>query len=314
MKTFTDQQITDAYTSAPREVREYLESGDEFVSIITELGRRFSLHIDQMGVVSGLVRNSLIGLLNPQEFLQELITAGIQDAQARQVMDEINKKIFLPLYEKMRSASTTPPAKSTTPRTNAPVPSYRTPTPPAQSVPGVAALPPKFAVPRPAISAAPVATPTTAFKPTPTQNIVAKPAPRPWQSPELDLPVGEEPSRVQAPQPPMWVVRKVPPPPTMAPRIMASAPLGAGRVPAPPASPVAGLPKGSGTPQGSIPPNLPGAMPSFSAVPAAPATFVPPKPTPPQPLRATPPVQTPLPPAQAKPYNVDPYREPLDLG
>jgi hypothetical protein len=85
------------------------------------------LHIDQIGLVAELNVQMLLGLVTPPEFLQELITAGIPDKDARQIMTEINQKIFAPLREQMEKGPTvaTVPVKSAAPRpVNAPVSSY----------------------------------------------------------------------------------------------------------------------------------------------------------------------------------------------
>jgi|CXWL01.1.fsa_nt_gi hypothetical protein len=115
MKHFTDQEIEDAIKKAPKFIQDEISSGEDTAVIIAEIGRRFGLHIDIVGTIAKLNRNMLLGFVNPQEFINELIVAKISDKDARDIMTEINQKIFVPLRERMRSGEVevkaAPPAK-----------------------------------------------------------------------------------------------------------------------------------------------------------------------------------------------------------
>ena len=102
MKKYPDDEIIRMTKNAPNPVREALENVKTAIDI-AELGQKHGLHIDQIGTLAELNRNMLLGLVNPQEFLQELIAAGIPDADARRIIAEINQKIFVPLREEMRN-------------------------------------------------------------------------------------------------------------------------------------------------------------------------------------------------------------------
>lgn len=130
MKKYSDSEILAATKEAPAPVREIVEDVQTAFTI-AEIGQRYNFHIDQIGLLAELNRNMLLGLVNPQEFLQELLVAKIPDADAKQIMTEINQKIFVPLRNEMRkegiSASVAKPAEaaapSAAPRASVPVPS-----------------------------------------------------------------------------------------------------------------------------------------------------------------------------------------------
>jgi hypothetical protein len=102
MKYFTDQEIEDATRKATKLIQDEISSGEDTAVAIAGLGKKFNLHIDQIGKIAELTRNLLLGLIAPEEFFKELIVAGISDKDAREIVKEINQKIFIPLREQMR--------------------------------------------------------------------------------------------------------------------------------------------------------------------------------------------------------------------
>src|SRR3989344_1060873 len=107
MKKFTDQELDAALKTAPGPIQKELATGYETANIISAFRSKYNLHIDTVGMIAELNRNMLLGLVNPQEFLQELITAGIPDKDAREIMAEVNQKGFVPLREEMRKGGVT---------------------------------------------------------------------------------------------------------------------------------------------------------------------------------------------------------------
>jgi hypothetical protein len=115
MKKYSDSEILSITQKAPVPIRERIENVQTALTV-AEIGQRFNLHIDQIGTIAELNRNMLLGLVNPQEFLNELIAAKVPEKDAREIMTEINQKIFVPLREQMRNAPPTevkPPQKPT---------------------------------------------------------------------------------------------------------------------------------------------------------------------------------------------------------
>ena len=144
---------------APLPVQQAVES-NATAAIVSGLGIRLGLHIDVIGKIAALNVQMLLGLVNPQGFLQELIVAGVPDKDAREIMTEINQKIFVPLREEMRRGTTAAPepAKPATPprpQSAAPFPLPRQVYEPPPQSPSYSHLeskfppPPSYAPPRP---------------------------------------------------------------------------------------------------------------------------------------------------------------------
>lgn len=285
MKHFTDQEIEEAIKKAPKFIQDEISSGEDTAVIIAEIGRKFGLHIDIIGTIAELNRNMLLGFVNPQEVMDELILAKIPDKDARQIMTEINQKIFVPLHEQMRSGGVAMPQ-------NRPQNSMSpTAFPQGRSVPG--------------FSQGNIFRPAQAFRPTVSNTAPIRSASMPLSRPMSGsnfLEDHEEP-HIEFNKPPASALM----------RNSYSVP----RVPS-------DVPKREGNLERTAPPpsNLPGAMPPSGAIPPGgrPSFAMPQMPTTPVPtatlrhafLPPLVPVQkTSLPPAP-KPYSTDPYREPLE--
>jgi hypothetical protein len=134
-RPYSNDELIKLMDTAPLPVQQTIES-KETVAIISGLGTRFGLHIDVIGKVAALNVQMLLGLVGPEEFLKELIAAGVSDKDARQIMTEINQKIFVPLREKMKSETVATPEPAT-PQSTKPAepPKPVTPLPAASSVP-----------------------------------------------------------------------------------------------------------------------------------------------------------------------------------
>ena len=88
--------------------------------VIEQLGKQYTLHIDVIGLLMKLSSYMLLGYSGPKEALEELRAASVPEQQARQIIDDINKKIFVPLREKMRggidaASQSTKPAEAIKP-------------------------------------------------------------------------------------------------------------------------------------------------------------------------------------------------------
>lgn len=100
MKNYSDQEVIQFINKAPQPIQELIGNINTALEIAT-IGKNKKLHIDQIGKLAELNRNMLLGLIGPEDFLKELIAIGISDADAKQIMTEINQKIFVPLREQM---------------------------------------------------------------------------------------------------------------------------------------------------------------------------------------------------------------------
>jgi hypothetical protein len=106
--------------AAPPLVQEAITS-EVTQQTLEQLGKQYMLHVDVVGLLMKLTSYMLLGYIGPEEFLKELIAAGVSDKDAREIMTEINKKIFVPLREKMESKEQITPEPPTQ-QTSVPVP------------------------------------------------------------------------------------------------------------------------------------------------------------------------------------------------
>lgn len=133
-------------TAAPQVVQEAVTS-PATQQVLGGLSKQYSLHIDVSGLLEKLTSYMLLGYVNPEQFLQEMRANGVADQQARQIIDEINKKIFVPLRAQMMNI---PQAET---KVRPPVPQSRPITPVSvrpiisATPPNVAPLPPKTVMP-----------------------------------------------------------------------------------------------------------------------------------------------------------------------
>lgn len=318
-----EESIAQVMHLLPPPIRNYLAQG-KYTAVAKGLMTKYGLHIDQANVLEREIMLLLMGIKNPDEFVQTLATEARLGQQAiGSIVQDVNAQIFIPLRQEMMRAAPQAP-QPTEPHRVAPLP----PRPPQVNAPVPRYIPPKPPVPpRP-----PVPTPHALNIPTPKlppqspqqmpparhlENKIPPPPPPPPASPVPPKPVAAVPSAPPAPKAAPLPPKTVLPRPAGAfggggPRTALADVLAqvtkpkpiAPEVPAKPAEPVKLLedheePHIEFKKTAPPPPNLPGAMLPIEPKPVLPA----PKPTPPIP---------PTPPAPPKQYQADPYREPID--
>lgn len=142
--TFTKDQVIAAYNNAPDYMRAVFND-EKTTRLVIELQKRFQLHTDVAGILGQELGYLLLGLTNPDKFMIRLKANGFDDQIINQTVIEINKSIFLPLRERLRSgefSSATKSAVPQMPRVNpviAQVPRY---VPPARPTPPTPTPPP----------------------------------------------------------------------------------------------------------------------------------------------------------------------------
>jgi len=109
--SITKEQVLNAYNSAPDPVRAVFND-EATTQACMGLQTEFQLNAGQASEIGKGVGYLLLGLIEPEQFLQELHAAGVPDQQARQIMGEVNQKIFVPLREQMQRAAPAAPAAS----------------------------------------------------------------------------------------------------------------------------------------------------------------------------------------------------------
>jgi len=176
----TDEQATKAYENAPKAIQDTLSDGAA-IDFMVGLQARYSLHIDVAGSVIERIRDLLLGLSNPTEFLGELIQLGITDTVARTLVGGLNKEGFRPLRGKMKSK----------PKGKEPAQTPEPVTVPQQSLGAQTTLPAPALdyAPAPTLPGSPVAAPMPTTPPVPTEPsvmpvLVSNPHPMPQAAPQ----------------------------------------------------------------------------------------------------------------------------------
>ena len=139
------ENITQVMQTLPPFLRTYIEQ-QKYTAAATGLMAKYKLRIDQGGVLELNLLLLLMGINNPTEFTQALLTdAKIDQQTVNSIIEDVNNQIFVPLRkeEEMQSRGNAAPQQS---RPVAPMP----PRPMAQqaaAAPHIAPLPPKTAMP-----------------------------------------------------------------------------------------------------------------------------------------------------------------------
>lgn len=288
------QIVQDAVTNAATE------------QTLNQISKQYNLHVDVAGLLEKLTRYMLIGYTSPEEFLRELLSARVADKDARQIMTDINQKIFVPLRAKMMDSNTAtippkpavPTAMTSKPEIPAVRPQSTMPVVPPKPVMPIVSPAPKTEVPNQAgsyfhlenkIPVTPAPKPAMPFPPRPAQGNLPPKAflPRPAMLGAMTaLPANRMLEDHEEPSPSLKSVTPITPvAPILTP--VASAPV----APRPPVAP------------SRVEPAIPAV--EIPTPPILPKVAMPLSPAAPAPL----PVPSPAP-AQAKPH--DPYREPID--
>ncbi len=176
MESRDDSEVSQAFESAPKAIQDALSDGIA-IDFIVKAQERYDLHVDVAGKVIERIRDLMLGLANPTEFLGELITLGMSDTVARKLVADLNVEVFAPLKDTVRenSRSTAPQPIQSAPNRKA----NESPTLPGSDIPAPMHASPSLPSPTPAPSQ-----PSAVIAP--VQNIalsqgeVAHPPPHGW--------------------------------------------------------------------------------------------------------------------------------------
>jgi hypothetical protein len=108
---YTKEQLKKIFKSLPEDLQEAITSV-ESAQILSEIGNKFKLHIDQQSILGEETGYVLLGVSDPMEFVSSLSTKiGIDRTIASQIVSEINEKIFVKIKESLRQihSGTRPP-------------------------------------------------------------------------------------------------------------------------------------------------------------------------------------------------------------
>lgn len=109
----SDELVLRAFNQAPLVIQESLSDGKAVDFMESMLGR-YNLHVDTTGYAMGFIRDMLLGLLKPEQFIGKLNSIGIIDEVAKRITSDLNKEVFIPLRDEMKKggvgAQAQPPA------------------------------------------------------------------------------------------------------------------------------------------------------------------------------------------------------------
>lgn len=97
-----DQNVAQVMKTLPSFLRKYLAEG-KYTPIAKDLMAKYGLRIDQGGVLERETMLLLMGIENPNEFMQSLLEeAKLDQRTVSGIMQDINTQIFIPLRDEMR--------------------------------------------------------------------------------------------------------------------------------------------------------------------------------------------------------------------
>ena len=102
-KEYTIEEIDAIADTLPDDVKDAIFSVSS-AKIIGEVGKKYGLHIDQIGLLAEETGNILLGISRPTEFVDNLQTKlKIERVRASEVASEVNEKIFYKVRESMHN-------------------------------------------------------------------------------------------------------------------------------------------------------------------------------------------------------------------
>lgn len=101
----SNDQLLEAYDKVPRPIRAFI-ADSELPPIVTELGTKYGLHVDTMGILGDLVTKTLLGFVRP-EVLPGMLTMQlhISEQTTASLLSDINERVFVPLQKRVRDAA-----------------------------------------------------------------------------------------------------------------------------------------------------------------------------------------------------------------
>jgi hypothetical protein len=95
-------QIKEAIRKAPAEIQAVIRD-DETEQKIVDLGKKYNLHIDQMGQLDDEVLLILTGLSPYSNFTENIIKRlRIDETTGKNITTDVNNEIFLPIRESLK--------------------------------------------------------------------------------------------------------------------------------------------------------------------------------------------------------------------
>ena len=181
--TFSDEEVQQKIDSLPADIQQLLYSS-EMNTAIQQIGAARHLHVDQIGLLSALASNVMLGLTNTRDFVQAITEyLEVNETEAAAIAEDVNTQLFEKIRESLKQITTpatdvtatmVPPAASAS---YTPLPTQ--PTIAAPSMPSLEAHPLDAALSQPTVSLPQIVEsgviPTAATPVAPTSSAPAAP-------------------------------------------------------------------------------------------------------------------------------------------
>ena len=102
MKSYTEQELEEKYKQLPEGIEEAIFSvGME--KTLEEIGKKYKLQIDQLGILANETRLVMLGLTHPKDFINNLAERlELEKEPAKNIAQEINQRIFYAIREELK--------------------------------------------------------------------------------------------------------------------------------------------------------------------------------------------------------------------
>ncbi len=102
-RIYSPQESSERFASLPTVVQNYLYS-DEMTAALEDVGKKHSLHVDQIGSLEWEVVSVILGFTEPADFVEILEDAlEIDEVQAQGIAKDVDVEIFQHVRTLMRS-------------------------------------------------------------------------------------------------------------------------------------------------------------------------------------------------------------------
>jgi len=116
---FDENQLADAYTSAPKKIQEYITS-PELGAVFEELRETHQLHLDEAGRLSNALNAVFLEVIPFDKFPKLLEEAVPQGEKRDALLKDVNEKVFVAFRQYLKEPEPEPEQTVPTPEVAAP--------------------------------------------------------------------------------------------------------------------------------------------------------------------------------------------------
>ncbi len=115
-----DQSLQEIFPTLPLPIQRFIKEGKHGDATQTIMDR-YVLHVDQGAIIEHQLLLALFGVIGPEEFMETLSSKlSVSDDVVGNIIEDVNKEVFIPIREEMRKGSIITPAEVKPPQVQAP--------------------------------------------------------------------------------------------------------------------------------------------------------------------------------------------------